>query len=187
MQNDETTLDTQEEQQEGETADVEIVGAEEGVEEAPSADTTTPPEELTVEEKLAKAEAEAAKYKRLFNKAQKGNQNPTAKPSLSKGEVRPKVQSPSPVDVDERILKSQGMPDELLSKLRMVAKINNVSLIDAQTDPVFQGIKEKFEKEKKSKEASLPASKGSGGVRSKKDFNTPGLSREDHKKMFYEN
>lgn len=97
--------------------------------------------------------------------------------------VQPQQVSQQP-DVDERILVASGMPDELLGELKVVAKLRNVDLIKAQNDPIFVAVKEKFEKDKKQRDASLGASRGSGSVKAKKDFNTPGLSREEHRKMF---
>jgi len=93
-------------------------------------------------------------------------------------------EAPASQDVDERILKSQGMPDDLLTQLKKVAKFNEVDLITAQKDSMFVAIREKYEQEQRDKEASLGASKGSGGVKPQKSFKTPGLSPEDHKAMW---
>lgn len=87
-------------------------------------------------------------------------------------------------DVDERVLKANGMSDDLLKELKAVAQVRGVGLIEAQADPVFQGIKENYEKETKAKEASLGASKGSGQAKPKKSFTTPNLSRDEHKELF---
>ena len=77
------------------------------------------------------------------------------------------------------------MSDELLGELKAVAQARGIkSLIKAQTDPIFVAVKEKFEKDQKAKDASLPASRGSGSAKVKKDFNTPGLTREEHKELF---
>ena len=78
------------------------------------------------------------------------------------------------------------MPEELLTKLKKVAQINGTSLIKAQNDPIFVAVKESFEKETKSKKASIGSSKGSGSVKPKKDFTSPGLTREEHEAMFNE-
>lgn len=93
-------------------------------------------------------------------------------------------EAPASQDVDERILKSQGMPDELLTQLKKVAKFNEVDLITAQKDPMFVAIREKYEQEQRDKEASLGASKGSGGVKPQKDFTTSGLTPEEHKALW---
>lgn len=169
MQNEEQTDDTQVETQEGETVVVEEATAEDTTE-------TTNTVDETPEAKLAKAEAEAAKYRRLFEKTQKQKVTPQARPQAPQS-------ASSPVDVDERILAAQGMAPELIKELKKVAKVLDVGLIEAQTDTIFVAVKEKFEKEQKQKKASVGASRGSGNVAPKKDFNTPGLTREEHLKL----
>lgn len=89
--------------------------------------------------------------------------------------------------VEETVLLANGMPEELLKELKTVAKVRGMaSLLKAQNDPIFVAVKEKFEKDKKHKDASLAASRGAGGVAPQKSFNTPGLSREEHRKMVLE-
>lgn len=90
--------------------------------------------------------------------------------------------SPS-IDVDERILKANGMDDELLKQLKDVAKLRNISLIDAQKDDLFVAIKSRYEKEETSKKASVRSSRGSGSVEAKKTLQTPGLTKEEHKAL----
>lgn len=80
-------------------------------------------------------------------------------------------------------LQVNGMSDELVSELKTVAKVRGISLLKAQTDPIFIAVKDKFEKDQKQKEATLGASRGSGQAKVKKDFNTPGLTRDEHRKM----
>lgn len=145
-------------------------------------------EKLTYEEKLALAttdaerfaiaNAEAAKNRRLLGKAQKPAQG-TPQPA--------NVPAPqSSVSVEETVLRANGMPVELLTQLKDVAKLRGVSLLDAQSDPLFIGIKANHDKEERQKQASLGASNGSGRVAPKKDFNTPGLTAEEHRAMFKE-
>jgi uncharacterized protein YuzE len=165
MTQDETTDDVQVEQQENETVTVEETGAEEAVVESQSDDTT-----VTPDAELAKAKAEAAKYRRLFEKTQ-------AKPTVA----TPKApQTASPFNVEETVLLANGMNEDLMVELKAVAKVRGISLIKAQTDPIFVAVKEKFEKDKKRDDASLPASRNSGGVKARKTVSTPGLSREEH-------
>lgn len=168
MQNEETTVETQDATQEGQTADVEETSTEEATEESQSET-----EEATPEAKLAHAEAEAAKYRRLFEKSQK-----------PKASVAPKApQAASPSNVEETVLLANGMPEDLLAELKAVAQVRGTTLIKAQNDPIFVAVKDKYEKEKKQAAASMPASRGSGGVKAKKTFTTPGLSREEHMEM----
>lgn len=136
--------------------------------------------ELTVEEQLAREKARAAKYRRLFQKSR--NQSKESKP-----EKDGKQQQAAPaVDVDERILQSQGMDPELLKELKVIAKMRGVPLLDAQKDPLFVASKDIFDKNKKQKEASLGASRGSGSTKPKTTLATPGISREEHKRLSQE-
>lgn len=120
----------------------------------------------TEEDALAKAQAEAAKYRRLFEKAQKAPAQATPQPN-----------------VEEVVLQANGMDDELLTQLKKVAAISGTSLIKAQNDPIFVAVKEKFERDKKHTEAALPASRGAGSAKVQKDFSSPGLSREEHRAL----
>lgn len=136
-------------------------------------------EEVVVDEKdkeLEEAKAEAAKYRRLFEKSQQ-------KP---KPEVKTTVEAPqnASVNVEETVLLANGMDENLLEQLKKVATIQGVSLIKAQADPIFVAIKDKFEKDLKEKSASLNVSRGSGAVKPKKDFKTPGLTEAERKEMF---
>lgn len=126
----------------------------------------------TEEDALAKAQAEAAKYRRLFEKAQKAPEK--------KAEATPQP------NVEETVLLANGMDEELLTQLKKVASINGTSLIKAQNDPIFVAVKEKFEKDKKRENASLPATRGSGSAKVQKGLDTPGLSRDEHKKLALE-
>lgn len=160
MQNDEeVTVDVQDEEQ------VDTVEVEEVEESADAIETE--------EDALAKAQAEAAKYRRLFEKSQK-------KPAE---QTKPQA---TPANVEEVVLLANGMDETLMEQLKKVAAINNSSLLKAQNDPIFVAVKEKFEREKKSSNASLGASRGSGSAKVKKDLSTPGLTREEHMKLAQE-
>lgn len=165
MQNDDTGVPAEEVLEQ--TVEVETPSTEETPAEPQSG------EEVNLEAELAHAKSEAAKFRRLLEKAQK--------PKATEA-----TQKTPPSSVEETVLLAQGMSEDLLSELKAVAKVRNVSLIKAQADPIFTMIKEKFEKDLKQKEASLPASRGSSSAKVKKDFNTPNLTREEHKRMFNE-
>ena len=160
MQNDEETIVVQDEEQ---------VDTEEVIEEDDASDTDIE----TEADALAKAQAEAAKYRRLFEKTQK------AKPEQTKPQA-------TPLNIEETVLLANGMEETLLETLKKVAAVNGTSLIKAQNDPIFVAVKEKFEREKKSSNASLGASRGSGSVKAQKSLSTPGLSREEHMKLAQE-
>jgi hypothetical protein len=167
MENEEKTDGVQVEQQENQPAPAEEAVAKETPVENPVEST-----EETPETKLAKAQAEAAKYRRLFEKSQKPERaSPIVSPQLN---------------VEETVLLANGMPEELVAELKVVAQLRKTTLIKAQNDPIFVAVKEKFEKDQKQKGASLPASRGSGEVKAQKGFTTPGLTREEHKKLVKE-
>lgn len=128
----------------------------------------------TEEDALAKAQAEAAKYRRLFEKSQK---KPVA-------EQTPTQATPS--NVEEVVLLANGMDETLMEQLKKVAAVNGTSLIKAQNDPIFVAVKEKFERDQKSSAASLGAARGAGTAKVVKTPNSPGLSREEHMKLAME-
>ena len=86
--------------------------------------------------------------------------------------------------VEVKILKAQGMSEELITQLKKIARVNETSVIDAQSDPYFQAYKKQLEEDKEKAKASLGASKGSSSVRKSKDFSSQGLSDEEHKQLW---
>ncbi len=145
-------------------------------------ETVETPAETTEETLETESEVDVEKVqatnKKLFERAKKAE----AEVKLLKSKTAP-AQASSSVDIDERIIKSQGMSDELLKQLRKVAQVTGVSLIEAQTDSLFVAMKDKFDKEQKQKKAALGASRGSGSPAPRKDFKTKGLTADEHKAM----
>lgn len=90
----------------------------------------------------------------------------------------------SPDDVDVKILQSQGMSEDLITEAKAIAKVRNISILAAQSDPIFLVIKEKKEAEEKNAKASLGASRGSGQIKPKKTPATPNLSEEEHRNLW---
>ncbi len=134
-------------------------------------DTET--EEETLEARLAKAEADANKYRRLYEKKAKPKEEA---PEVSKEQA-------TPLNVEEAVLLANGMDERLLEKLKKVAIVNGTSLIKAKNDPLFVAVQEQFEKEQKKEQAQMPASRGAGAKKTVKTFNTPGLTREEHRAL----
>ena len=147
--------------------------------ENPEAETT---EETLETEPEVDVEQLQATNRKLYERAKKAEADLKALRGNSPAPKKPQ-QTSSPVDVDERILASQGMSQELIKELRIISKMRGVGLIEAQTDSIFVAVKEKFESEQKAKKASVPASRGSGAPIAKKDFRTPGLTEAEHRKM----
>jgi hypothetical protein len=149
-----------------------------------------PPGELDLEELDGTEDAEALKAKaekattfarQAIARAKKAEQEnkelktpkaPTATPQPS-----------SQPSVEETVLLAQGLPEELLGELKVVAQMRGISLIKAQADSIFVAVKEKFEKDQKQKSADLPASRGSGAAKPKVTAATPGLPREEHMRL----
>lgn len=87
-------------------------------------------------------------------------------------------------DVEVRILKAQGIPQEEIDYLKKLAKVNDTSIIEAQSDELFKSFQTKRKEQEKSEQAKLGASRGSGGVKKEKTFNSQGLSEEEHKALW---
>jgi len=142
--------------------------------------------ETTEETPAVDVEALQATNKKLYERAKKAEADLKA----LKGAPKPAEAKPaSPQNVEETVIldkwteKGVSNAEELMDTLKKIARVEGISLIKAQTDTVFVAMKEKFEKDQKQKDASLPASRGSGAVKVQKTVSTPGLSREDHKKL----
>lgn len=158
-------------------------------------EATTPDEELdlnveldgtedadALKQKLEDAQKKLEQFSHVVARAKKAEEE--NKELKSKLTPPPSTQETSPQpSVEETVLLAQGMSEDLIAELKLRAPKYGGSLIKAQADPLFVAVKEKLEKDTKDKEASLPASRGSGSPKPKKDFNTPGISREEHKAM----
>lgn len=87
-------------------------------------------------------------------------------------------------NIEETVLRAQGVAQDELDMLKKVSALNGISIIDAQNDEVFKLWKQKHEQDIKAEQAKLGASRGSGQRKPQKDFSTPGLSPEEHKAMW---
>lgn len=165
MQNDEITPEV--EQDENEINEVEEI-TEEEIE-------TTDQEADEVDWK-----AEALKYKAILARKTKQVTQKIAQP------VQKQTLQENYLTREEGILIAKGMDDENISQLKAIAKGKNISLLEAEKDPLFVSYYEKVQKEKKSEQAKLGASKGSSYKESKPEFK-PGLTREEHMALWKEN
>ena len=163
-----------------ENENVELETSNESVEE-----TVETPVVLDTEDTPAASEVDVeqlqATNKKLYERAKKAEADLKAYKTSSPA---PTSKQASPASVEETVLLAQGMSEELLNELKAVAKARGIaSLIKAQNDYLFVAAKEKFEKDKKAKDSSMPASRGAGQVKAQKTFSTPGLTKEEHMKM----
>lgn len=123
--------------------------------------------------------AEALKYRAILNRKKKQTIQKVTQP------VQKQTLQENYLTREEGILIAKGMDEENLSQLKAIAKGKNISLLEAEKDPLFVSYFEKVQKEKKSEQAKLGASKGSTYKETKPAF-TPGLTREEHEKLWRE-
>jgi len=137
------------------------------------------------EEKARQILARAKKAEHELKQIKAVNTNlPPTQPNINNSAAGVQNSGVSQEDVQVMILKTQGLTDDLIDKLKVVAKLNGKSLIEAQTDPVFETLKAQKQKDDEAIKARLGASRGSGQVKKTKDFTTPGLSEAEHKAMW---
>lgn len=132
-------------------------------------------EEVDWKAEALKQKAETLKYKAILARKTKQVDQPVQKQTLQENYLTR----------EEGILIAKGMDEENLSQLKAIAKGKNISLLEAEKDPLFLSYFEKVQKEKKSEQAKLGASKGSTYKETKPAF-TPGLTREEHEKLWRE-
>ncbi len=135
-----------------------------------------------VEALKAQIEQEKTAKAQILARAKKAE----AELALTKKPKPATTQSTQQPSVEETVLLANGMDEQLIEKLKTVAKVQGVGLIKAQNDPIFVAIKSQFEKESKQKEASLPVSRGSGQSKPRVGLDTPNLPRDDHKRLAME-
>jgi hypothetical protein len=121
--------------------------------------------------------AEALKYKAILSRKTKQATTKVAVPTQTLQE--------NYLTREEGILIAKGMDDENISQLKAIAKGKNISLLEAEKDPLFVSYFEKVQKEKKSEQAKLGASKGSTYKETKPEFKS-GLTREEHMALWKE-
>jgi hypothetical protein len=124
---------------------------------------------------IEKLKAENAKLKAILIRKKKGE---------SEGkEVKPQAQTEG-LSKDELIAFAQGHSEEEVEMLKKISQVEGVSLKDAKESVMFKAYKDAKDAEIKAQKAQLSASKGSGGKGAQKAFNTPGLSRDEHRELF---
>lgn len=119
--------------------------------------------------------AEALKYKAILARKTKQVAQPVQKQTLQENYLTR----------EEGILIAKGMDEESLTQLKAIAKGKGLSLLNAEKDPLFVSYFEKAQKDKKSEQAKLGASKGSTYKESKPEFKS-GLTREEHMALWKE-
>ena len=141
-------------------------------------------DEEDIEEVRAKLVRANLFAKQAIARAKKAEaKNKESKPEI-RADVSPLTSSLTEEVIERKILKSQGLSEDLIDELTALAKVRGTSLLDTQKDPIYLAIKELKEKEEKEAKAKLPASRGSRTQKVGKDFNSEDLSEKEHKEMW---
>jgi len=135
--------------------------------------------EMKMYARAKKAEAEAKRLKALLTNSKPEPKQTERKETVNQGPTLTEEQ------VDEKILRSQGLDDDAIEEAKYIAGRKGISLIAATHDERFIRFKTQAEEDKRKAEASLGASKGSGRKKSAPTFDQP-LTREDHERLFNE-
>lgn len=139
-----------------------------------------------IAEKDAALAREAEARKQLTARAKKAEAEANALKGTANDSATHTNNPPSSEAIDERILRDKGMSEELMSELKALAKVRGKGLIETQADPIFVALLAQKEAEAKAEKAKLGASKGSGSARKEKNFNSAGMTDEEHRAMWKE-
>ena len=143
-------------------------------------------DEEDIEDVKARADKATQFAKQAIARAKKAEAKLKEKTPEIKADAPPITSNLTEETIERKILKNDGLSDELIDELTALAKVRGTSLLDTQKDPIYLAIKSAKEKEEKEAKAKLPASKGSGNQKTKRDFNSADLSEKDHKAMWRE-
>lgn len=155
--------------------------------ETPEVQDSTPADETDVEKpSYADLEAKNAeleeKNRQLYARTKKAEAKKEESTSNSQGLTKD--------ERDEIVLEARGYDKEDISKLHRIRAViaaetgETVSLADAANDEMYVAYREKKTAETKRKKAELSASRKSGSDPKQSDISSPGLSREEHKKLW---
>jgi hypothetical protein len=152
--------------------------------------TTTTNDEPEIEINLDDTE-DVEVLRETVQKAQEAQRQILARAKKAEAELKSLKEKPQPQntqalsveDIQTEILKSKGIDSELLAEMKTLAKLRNKSVLEIENDPIFVAMKEEKEKKAKEEKSKLGSPRGSATVKPKKDFNTPGLTEEEHREM----
>jgi hypothetical protein len=146
------------------------------VEETTTEETTTQEETHEDTVVISKEKFKAMQKKAIaYDASKKAPQNITQNNSLTREEA------------EEMLLKTSAkLSDEDMDMVKTIAKGKGISLIQATEHTLFKTYQEKVEQERKAEKAKLGVSKGSSISQGKASFTSPGLSEDEHKKLWKE-
>jgi hypothetical protein len=149
---------------------------EEGAADAPTEDIEALKEQLKKKDEL---------NKKLFERAKK------AEGFVLKDGKWVKVQKPqtkpevSPDISDELRLIARGLSDEDIDQAKVIAKGRGIPLVEALKDPLYEAYKKEKEEREKREKSHLGGTTGSG-QEIEEPLVKPGMTREEHQKLFKE-
>ena len=137
-------------------------------------------EETDTDTRIAELEAQLAEERQA-----KSEILARAKKAEAANKIAPKpITNISKEDIEETILRSEGIDDDTLTEMKALAKVRGTGLLAVKSDPIYLAMKQAKEAEAKALAARLPASRGSGSVKKEKGFGTAGLTEAEHKALW---
>lgn len=120
-------------------------------------------------------------------KAEKEKKELEAELALLKKETKP-AQEAKPVETglseDDILVISRVQDKESIDMIRKVAKLEGITLTEAEQNPLYRSWANQRAEEKRQEQSQMGASKGSGSRKQTKDLSTPRLSEEEHKELW---
>jgi len=116
-----------------------------------------------------------------------------AEAELKKAKAQPEVketnQTPVGLTREEAILIAKGTSEVLIEKASLIARANNIGLLEAMKDPLIEAFSEKLKADEKKAKAQLGASSGGSGNTGSYGANKAtrledavGMTEEEHRK-----
>lgn len=121
------------------------------------------------------AEAEAKRVKELEEEIKKLKETPTPESAPA---------APEGMSREEAILFAKGLSLEEVDKAKAISALEGTGLLAAVESDIFKAWKTTVDNRKKDEDAELENSGGSPKAKKKIDFNTPGLTDEQHRELF---
>lgn len=122
--------------------------------------------------------AEAMKWKAIASRKAKQAESKTKVESQD----QPKESGLSEEDI---IVISKIADKEKIESLKEIAKMKGLTMAQASESTMYKLAEREIDQQRSAEKAQLGASRGSGKRATEKTFTTPGLSRDEHKEMFY--
>lgn len=164
-----------------------VSGDDDVNEESYDSDTSS---ESETDEEIEKARKIASDQKRRAEKAErelKELKSTLPKKTEPQSEGQPaKASESNGLTREEAILFAKGLSQEQVDKAVSIAKLEGVNPLVAAESDYFQFWKTEQEKKAEAENTQLGASRGSAKIKPKKDFDTPGLTPEEHKALWKE-